>query len=177
MYSNGFKTVKKGDHVLAVFREEDQPYYAIDFLKTGLERNERVILMMDSVAKNVIRDKIKKEDDIEDLETLEAQNQIIIKTSDELIQWDSLHKEKSNFWRQLTNQAIKDGKSGLRVFTDTSGFFKKETTDKLIQFESSLEKIFDFPCIVLCAYTMNNVRSLNHDQNQILIDHHKSMWI
>ena len=177
MYSNGFKKVKKGDHILAVFHQEDLLNYALDFLITGFERNERIILMMDSFSKDEIRNRIRKEWDVENLEELEAQNHIIIKTSDELVQWEKLHKEKSNFWHQLTNQAIENGKSGLRVFTDTSGFFNKGKKNELIQFESSLEKRFDFPCIVICAYTTENAKSLNDDQNHALLDHHKSMWV
>ena len=177
MYTDGFKNLKKGDHVLAIFHEEDQSNYALDFVKAGLDNNERVILMIDSLSKEEIRNRIRKDEDIKNFDELEAKKQILIKTSDEMIRWENLHKEKSDFWRHLTKQAIENENSGLRIFIDTAGFFKKGTINELIHFESLLEKNFDFPCIVICVYTIKNVKSLNSKQNRSLIDHHKSMWI
>lgn len=178
MYSPGLKNSHKGDHIFALINKKDQVMQAIDFLRVGFDLNERVVYMTDSVSKNELRDLIKKEWKIKNLENLESQKHIVLVTTQELAESEGVGSRTSteNVWKKLTMQALEDGKSGLRVFTDTSGFFKNHKSEQVIGFESSLEKEFDFPCIVVCAYYKDDFMSLKDSQKEILLDHHNKYW-
>jgi len=68
------------------------------------------------------------------------------------------------------------GKNGMRVFTDMSAFFRYGFVRELLLYESTLEKQFDFPFTVICAYKSKDIETLNQRQRNILKEHHGLMW-
>ena len=93
--------IEKGDHVFGVFQREDMNNYALNFLKTGLAKNETILFMTGSTPKSEIRKMIKAEWKIKNLEELEANQTILLKTPEELTAPEGPldSKNSSNFWK------------------------------------------------------------------------------
>ncbi|MGC2573260.1 MAG: MEDS domain-containing protein [Candidatus Nitrosopolaris sp.] len=78
------QTIEHGNHIIAVYSNMDEKFNeAFAFLKEGLQRNEVVVLTTTDLLKDQIRDRIRKEWEV-DVEELESRGDIIIRTTEEL---------------------------------------------------------------------------------------------
>ena len=48
--------------------------------------------------------------------------------------------------------------------------------NQVLKFESSLEKSFDFPCTIVCAYSPENLKKFGSHGVEILKNHHNVIW-
>ena len=171
-------TVETGNHIAVVYSHKDEELEeAFEFLKSGLEKNEIIMLIMDDISKDEIRKKINNEWNV-DANTLEKNGYLIIKTTPE---WyfpyapPSVHK-LNTVWISMIDYPYIKRKNGVRVFTDMSAFFRYGFVRELILYESTLEKEFDFPFTMICAYKSKDFETLNQKQQNMLIEHHHLMW-
>jgi len=75
--------IHKGDHIIGIYpNKETELDLAFEFLKDGLQRNETVMLVTEALSKTEIRKKMKTIFKV-DVDKLEAENDIIIKTTKE----------------------------------------------------------------------------------------------
>ncbi|HLA22739.1 MAG TPA: MEDS domain-containing protein [Nitrosopumilaceae archaeon] len=173
------QVVEPGDHVIAIYPTKEIEFAeAFEFLRTGLVKNEIIMLITDKMSKDEIRKKMIWEWKI-DFDALDARNTIIIKTAPE---WYFPHGSPdadkiSALWHTLVDFSRKNGKSGIRIFTDTTAFFEHGFTKELILYESTMEKKFDFPLTTVCGYTYDNIDSLTSEQFSTLKEHHNLVWI
>ena len=152
------EAVNKGDHIFAISDEATKITTALGFLKIGLDKNEAVMLVSD-LDKDKIRNAISKEWDV-DVDTLEANHHIILKSAVEVLYSDGSFPitSKSLIWEDLTNLAIENGKAGLRIFIDVSPMIKAGFEKQVLKFESTLENKFDFPCTIVCSYSPETIK-------------------
>ncbi len=75
-------------------------------------------------------------------------------------------------WEALTEFMKMRGRSGLRVFEDTSAFFKGGFTEKLVQYESGNHKKFEIPLTMICAYRKKDINSLSLRQQNVIRNRH-----
>ena len=172
------QTVETGKHIVAEYSDKEAELEeAFDFLKSGLEKNEIIMLITDDMSKDEIRKKINTEWNV-NAETLEKNGHFIIKTTPE---WffpyapPSAHK-LNTVWITLIDYPHMKGKNGMRVFADMSAFFRYGFVRELIHYESTLEKEFDFPFTIICAYKSDDIETLNPKQEDTLIRHHHWVW-
>jgi len=170
------QTVKQGDHIFSITDEDRKITTAFDFLKIGFDKNEAVMLISE-LDKDTIRETISKEWNVE-IDSLEANRHIIIKTPEEVFFGEgNFHlKSGSSFWKDLADLSLENGKAGLRIFIDVSPMIKAGLEKQVLKFESTLEKKFDFPCTVICAYSHENMKKFGSHGVEILKNHHNVIW-
>jgi hypothetical protein len=170
------KTVNVGDHIFAISDDATKITTALNFMKIGYEKNEAVMLISD-LNKDKIRDTISKEWKV-DVDTLEANRHIFLKTPDEVIysQGTFPSKSKTVIWKDLANLSLENEKSGLRIFNDVSAMINAGLENQVLKFESTLDKKFDYPCTIVCSYSPDNIKKMGAHGVQILKDHHNVIW-
>ena len=174
-YSN---LVHKGDHIIGVYpNKEIELGLAFEFLKDGLQRDEAVMLVTEAMSKNKILNKMNKIMQV-DVDKLYAESGIIIKTPKECYFPDgsfTVNKIKDQL-SNLIEYSNKNGKSGLRVFEDTSSFFKRGFVKELIHYESTLGQKFSMPITAICGYLYEDIDTLTAKQFRVLQDGHNLVW-
>jgi hypothetical protein len=168
-----------GDHIIGVYpNKEIELGVAFEFLRDGLLKNETVMLVTDALSKSRIRDKMSKEW-LVDVDKLEARNEITIKTTKEWYFPDGyLNASKIRAqWSELVDYSRKRGRRGLRVFEDTSSFFKRGFARELVHYESTLERRFSFPITAICGYVYEEIDTLSPKQFRTLQEHHNLVWV
>ena len=171
-------TVETGNHLGIVYSDKYTEFEeALEFLKHGLEKNEIIMLITDDFTKDEIRKKINAQWNV-DANTLEQNGFLIIKTTSEwyfLYSQPSVHK-LNTVWISMIDYPNIKGKSGVRIFADMGAFFRYGFERELILYESTLEKEFDFPFTMICAYKSKDFETLNQKQQNTLLKHHHLMW-
>ena len=165
-------------HIIAVYQDKETKIdEAFRFLKSGLDKNEIVMLITDEISKDNIRKKMKKEWNV-NVKALESSYNIIIRTAPE---WYFPHGIPSAEriiprWLALNEIAHVKNKSGVRVFGDTAAFFRSGYTKELVNYESTLEQKFSISFTAICAYDSKNIESLSSEQLEALHMHHGIVW-
>ena len=134
-------------------------------------------MLVSDLDKDKIRSAISKEWEV-DVDTLEANHHIILKSAVEVLYSDGSFPitSKSLIWEDLTNLAIENGKAGLRIFIDVSPMIKAGFEKQVLKFESTLENKFDFPCTIVCSYSPETIKKMGNYGVEILKNHHNVMW-
>ncbi len=171
--------IQPGCHIIGIFPDEKSKLdAAFDFLKDGLFRSESVMIITDSMPETRIIKRMTKEWNV-DAPRLVGTHDIIVKSSAE---WyfeggRPSAKKINKHWHNLVNQLGNEGKISLRVFEDTKPFFKRGFARELIHYESTLEKRFDLPLTVVCAYEYSNLETIDFTQFSALKEHHGIVWM
>src|SRR5215469_3028255 len=155
------QTGEHGNHIIAVYSNKDEKFNeAFAFLKEGLQRNEVVVLTTIDLPKDQIRDRIRKEWEV-DVEELESRGDIIIRTTEELYFPDDIPNIQRTMalWSTLVANSLGKGKKGIRVFGDMTAFFRRGFTKELFEYELCLEPRFNFPAIGICAYDSKDIQN------------------
>jgi hypothetical protein len=172
--------IDTGNHVIAVYPDSKTKLdEAFAFLKSGLERNEVVVLVTEGMSKDEIRDRMRKEWKIENISELEENGDIIIKTNRELYYPDGVPNIERTIalWQTLVEQSLARGKRGIRAVGDTVPFFDNALSKELLDYEMALEDRFNFPLIGLCAYEQKDINTLTKEQFATLCGKHNPVWL
>lgn len=174
-----------GDHIVVGFETNQELIeQSMHFLKVGLlEKDEDILLMTDALPKDRIRKKITKEwNVVEDVGSLEQKGRISLMSFQEFHQSEGKFDAKRGKARmaKMAQKAVDNGRKGLRFVNDANAFFSSGMTQQLIDWELSLEKQFDLPITLVCAYTEENIIRLNNSpimMAEIWKRHNKMMTI
>lgn len=171
--------IKIGHHILGVYPNRKKEIEdALIFLEDGIERNEIVMLISDYISKDHIREMMQNSWNY-DVGKLEEKNRLLLRTTSEWYFDDESFSKKHALekWKEMAKYARSSDSIGLRVFADTSYFFRNGYNKELINYENSLEPILDLPVTCVCAYTYQNMDSLNTSEFHSLQNHHNKIWI
>ncbi len=156
---------RRGEHFLIAFdTPQELIEHSMQFLKTGLlEKHEDILLVTDQLPKDVIREKITKEWNV-NVSSLEANGRITLMTFREwhLIDDKFDIKRSKTMMTKMVRKSIEGGRKGLRSVGDMNSFFSNDMIQELVTWESSLEKQFELPVTSLCAYIRDNVEQLDN---------------
>jgi CheY-like chemotaxis protein len=166
---------RRGEHFLIAFdTPQELIEHSMQFLKTGLlEKHEDILLVTDQLPKDVIREKITKEWNV-NVSSLEANGRITLMTFREwhLID-DKFDIERSKtMMTKMARKSIRGGRKGLRSVGDMNPFFSTGMIRQLVAWESSLEKQFELPVTSLCAYIRDNIEQLDNSAIAVMQQHH-----
>jgi hypothetical protein len=152
---------------------------SLQFLKVGLlEMDEDILLMTDQLPKDRIREKIAKELNI-DVKNLEANGRIMLVTFPEwhLIDGKFDIRRSKTMMEKMVRKSIDRGRKGFRSVVDMNPFFDTGMIPHLVAWESSLEKQFDLPITLLCAYSEDNIKQLDNSAMTVIQQHHNRMMM
>ena len=167
-------SIKKHDHVLYVYQNSSQMLDAASlFLKKGLDCNESLMFITDKFSKEEICSELTKRWNV-DVYDLQEKKQFFIATGKEwYFQDGKLDPERlMSLWNAASNEAVSNGKKGLRVFADTAEIFDNSLESQLHNYECKLEQTFQIPFTAICAYNMSDMDKFSPDDYQKLLDHH-----
>ena len=169
-----------GDHVFVVYaNQEAKMRDCFSFLKAGFDNNEFLFIMIESLSKDEIFNRISQEWNIGNTKELEGiKSDILVTTPKEWYYPDGdfntyriLKKWESTF----SNASIR-GKKGLRSFIDVTAFFIDGLENALISYDEVLEKQFTFPFLSVYAYKMEDIKKMTPQQYALLNKNH-GIWI
>ena len=174
--------LEKGSHVFAVYpNNETELTECFSFLRTGLDNNEVIFIIIDDISKDEIYKKISIElnvESVKDVKQMEENGDIIITSAMEWYYPDgilNIERVKKR-WESTVLNALKKGKTGLRAFVDTSAFFKDGFGNNIIEYDASLEQKFSFP-FNCCVYKSHDIKTMTSSQLDLLYKNHGIAWI
>jgi hypothetical protein len=162
--------------------QESELNHGLQFLKSGLDKNESVILITDYAPRERIRDIMSSSWDSEDVDKLEQNGDLSIASSAEwyLTEQNTSHTNINkiiNSWSRLSYEAIRRGKTGFRAFGDTRTFFKLGLTDYLVEYEGRVGNRPVFPIMAICAYLKSDILALTKRNYRRLQDAHNHIFL
>ncbi len=169
------ETVESQDHLFAVYPDNFSKFdEAFEFLKDGLVRNESVMLITDDLTKEDVLKRMSREWNI-DAESLEKKGDIILKSTKEWYFPTNTFDPQAMIekWRLISKASESKGKVGLRVFGDTSAFFRHGLEKQLVEYETTLQSKFGIPLTAICCYIEDDVKTLDRNQVHMLQCCHK----
>lgn len=171
---------RRGEHFLVAFETSKELIeQSLQFLKVGLlEMDEDILLVTDQLPKDRIREKIAKELNIDE-KNLEANGRITLMTFPEwhLIDGKFDIRRSKTMMEKMVRKSIDWGRKGFRSVVDMNPFFDTGTIPHLVAWESSLEKQFDLPITLLCAYSEDNIKQLDNPAMTVIQQHHNRMMM
>jgi hypothetical protein len=165
-----------GTHDLCIFNDkEEEVAFALSFLGYGLEHNESIILIQDCIERSLMLSMMKEVWGDLFTQNWESGNILLFGT----VEWyfpDGLQKFDSSSvnsrWSQQVTSSLRNGNKGLRCFGETNSFFDFGLKRELMEYESTIGKSPQIPLRAVCAYTRNNINSLEREEYEKLRKHH-----
>lgn len=147
--------LKAGDHLCCIYdTEEEHKAVLMPFLRLGLERNEKVLYIIDVRTSKVILDYLRVEG--VEVEPYLESGQLGILTSSEAYLRDGVFDPDGmiNLLRNEEHRALSEGYSALRVTGEMSWALKElPGSERLIEYEAKLNEFFPkSKCLAICQY-------------------------
>ena len=159
-------TSETGSRLIGIYSNLDEELDdSFRFLKPALENNETILLIIDeSSDRDSIHKRIEEEWNIgvDEINELENKGDLTVVTSSEWYLPDgigkTIDKERvQQSWADLVTKSFKRGKRAVRVFVNTSLFFRLGMEKEFLEYEYLVPSKFDFPLIAVCAYQATNL--------------------
>jgi hypothetical protein len=157
------ESVAAGSHILGIYHDvEHELNDCFAFLKAGIENNEAVLVIVDDKEGSLgaaIIERVQKEWSVTNLQELEANGDIKIIASKEWYYPDEkfeIDRCKTK-WQKVVDDALANGKRGLRVFADVSDIIKAGFSKELVDYEYILGSSFKIPFTAICAYRVSDI--------------------
>ncbi len=144
-----------GDHVCFIFdSDKEQIEFLAEFIKAGLEKNEKIIYISASEDYSSIINQLKTQDlDLESL--LSASKFEIYNTKETYLKDDQFSPEDMcGFIKEQTDRAIDEGFRALRITGEmTWTLHEPDVADKLMEYEVMINSgLCNNNCVALCQY-------------------------
>jgi hypothetical protein len=152
------KTVSElqpGNHAFCLF-ENDEEYQVLmkSFISQGLERNEKVIYIVDTRSANEVINLL-RDDGGETESSLERGQLIIFEVGQTYMRKGTFDPDDMiALLRHQTEQALKEGYSALRVTGEMTWALRDlSSSERLIEYEAKLNEFFPgSKCLAICQY-------------------------
>ena len=147
--------LEPGDHVCCLF-ETDNEHRALmtSFMRQGLERNEKVIYILDTRSANEVINYL-RDNGVETESCLES-GQLIIFTVGEAYMREGIFDPDNMIalLQDQTEQALNEGYSALRVTGEMTWALRDlSSSERLIEYEAKLNDFFHgSKCLAICQY-------------------------
>jgi DNA-binding CsgD family transcriptional regulator len=145
----------RGDHACCLYEtEEEHRSVLTSFLRQGLERNEKVLYIVDTHTAEAVLDYLR--DDGLDVEPYLARGQLSILGRDETYMRGGLFDpdEMMALLRAETEQALVEGYQALRITGEMSwALLGLPGSERLIEYETRVNEVFrGGSCLAICQY-------------------------
>jgi DNA-binding CsgD family transcriptional regulator len=145
----------RGDHACCLYEtEEEHRSVLTSFLRQGLERNEKVLYIVDTHTAEAVLDYLR--DDGLDVEPYLARGQLSILSRDETYMQGGLFDpdEMMALLRAETEQALVEGYQALRITGEMSwALLGLPGSERLIEYETRVNEVFrGGSCLAICQY-------------------------
>jgi DNA-binding CsgD family transcriptional regulator len=158
MHSRPLRTIAelgKGDHACCLYETEEELWAVVTpFLHQGLERDEKVLYIVDThIAEDILNH---LRDDGLDVEPFLARGQLSILSRDETYIRDGPFDPDAMIalLRAETDQALVEGYSALRITGEMSWALRGlPGSERLLEYETRVNEVFrGSSCLAICQY-------------------------
>lgn len=165
---------------------EGQLIHALHFLKDGFRNNESCIFITNYLTEErieIILNDILSESNSEiskasgDIKIVSAIDWFFKGQSQGQGQTKVNQEDVINSYTELSNIALRSGKNTLRAFVDMSIFFKYDLVLDLLESESKLQRIPNFPLKLICGYLESDISLLSAESYQQLQTDHRHVYL
>lgn len=156
------KNIQGGEHVISLYASlEEKREILFIFLEAGFERGEGAVYISGQETPTQIRESMKAFGI--NLDSLERDGALKIAPYDQwyIIDGKVNISNISALWQKAYTEAVESGLHGLRVCGEMTCFFKNEKEKELLAYENQCRRKMNIPITALCAYDINDIRSLN----------------
>ena len=152
-----FDNLQVGDHLCILYKtEEEHRRVFTEFLRQGLERNEKILYIINAHSADTIL-KYLKSDGIA-IEEYRKKGQITILTADESYTKEGIFDPDKmiQMLQKETDTALEQGYAALRVTGEMSWALRNlPGSERLIEYENNLNDFFPTAqCLAICQYNM-----------------------
>lgn len=175
---NFLKSLVKGDHIYVIYPDQTTKILdLISFIKTGIDNNELVFIMIDSLDIEEISQKIIKKNNQSITKDMINEDNILLTTTKEWFYPDGNFNTSRIIkrWEKVFLK-VKKEKKGLRCFTDVSSFFIEGLENGLISYDKMLEAQLSYPFISVYAYKIEDIKKMNKQQLAMLYLNNGMIW-
>lgn len=169
------KNLKAGEHVIFFYTSlKEKREVLFTFLEGGFERGEGAVYIAGQETPKQIREGVKAFG----INVKELEKDGVLK----IINYDQWYviEGKVNIsnilasWQKAYADALERGLHGLRVCGETTCFFENGKEEELVAYEKAYHRKTKNPITALCAYNINDIRSLNSNLLLDLIKAHEA---
>ncbi len=144
-----------GDHLCCIYEtEEEHQALLTPYMRLGLERNEKVIYIVDARTAETVMGYL-RQDGLDPLPFIEKGQLVLLTVSESYLRDGAFDPERMiSLLRQETDRAVAEGYGALRVTGEMSWALKGPPgSDQLIEYESKLNRFFPGSrCLSICQY-------------------------
>ncbi len=149
------RSLKPGDHLCCIYRTEEEHKQVVSlFVRLGLEKNQKVIYIVDAHTAETVTGYLREEG--VDLDNYMETGRFVILTGDETYTKDGKFDPDAMIalLKEETNKALDQGFSAFRVTGEMTWALKDlPGTERLIEYENKLNRFIPaHRCIGLCQY-------------------------
>lgn len=165
-----FESLKRGSHVFIVCpSNEFQICDFKPFLQNGIDHNELVMILLQSCPNFYETDNLSKASPSLDL-SHEKKCQVLFKSTED---WFNPFccldfNVFLNRWEKIIDEALKDGKEGIRLLVETNRFLREKLDNALISFDRIIQDLFNFPITSMYIYKSKDIEVMTPQQLAIL---------
>jgi PAS domain S-box-containing protein len=145
-----------GDHLCCIYEtEEEHRTVLTPYLRQGLERNEKVVYIVDARTAETVLEYLRRGDGLDTRPFLDKGQFVILPVAESYMRDGMFDPERMiSLLRHETDSAISEGYKALRVTGEMSWALKGlPGSERLIEYESKLNDFFPGTgCIGLCQY-------------------------
>jgi hypothetical protein len=140
------------------------------FLKSGIENNELVIVLLKDYSSFQDHDRIQKFSNTSSQEHDLKNGEILFKTTEEWFNPSCCLNADVflNRWASVIEKALKEGNEGIRLLIETNKFLREKLDNALIGFDKILQDLFDFPITSMYVYKSKDFETMTPQQIAIL---------
>ena len=174
------QSLRPTNHVIFVYNSLEAKYNVLfNYLRSGLENGEAAVYVTSEEDPKQIRGAMKRLRF--DVEKYEKAGALKILGYEDIYIIDGKFSVPTtmNLWKELYNEALKQGFNGLRVTGEMACFFQHNLVEELIEYERALHRVLDIPIIAACAYNANTVMKTDNPidvYNELLKAHGKILF-
>lgn len=155
-------SLRQGDHVCAVYESPERQLSTVaSYIALGLRKKERCIYIVDDRSMNDVRDALTAHG--VGVAAAESENRLVLLTKRETYLKNGSFDPDQMIWAlsALTDQAISDGCTGLRVTGEMTWALGTETgCDRLLEYEAKLNQFFPASrAHAICQYNQSRFSS------------------
>jgi hypothetical protein len=159
---NYVRNLKAGNHGIFFYRSPYEKHEVLfNFLQAGFQKGEGAIYVPSQETSKQIRRHM--EDFGLNVKSLERDGVLRILDYDRVYMIDgevnTPHAIKLGM--RVLEEAMKIGLKGLHTCGEAACFFEHKKQKELVDYELSLGRKFDFPVTTVCAYDVNDAKSLD----------------
>jgi signal transduction histidine kinase len=147
--------LKSGDHLCCIYEsEEEHQAVLVPFLRQGLERNEKVVYIVDSHTAEIILNYLRG--DGLDVEPYLSSGQLVILTHNDAYMREGVFDPEKMIalLRSEMEKALSEGYSALRITGEMTWALRGlPGSERLIEYEARLNEFFPSSrCLAICQY-------------------------